>query len=365
MPVPYERTRIRNMELKNRFVRSATIMRMANEDGSCTSPLVETMRTLSSGGVGLAITGYAYVTRGGKSNLNQLGCYSDDLIPGLTRMTSAVHSAGAKVALQIVHCGLFSRPELTGEPVIGPSVMEGDGGPVGVEMTGAEIRATTTAFGAAAARGKASGFDAVQVHAAHGYLLSQFLSPYFNKRKDQYGGSVESRARFLVEVVHDVRDAVGPDYPILVKMNAEDRLEGGLVVRDMVAIARMLQSAGVDAIEISGGTALAFARKEMNSAPFRIGTDEVVYWRAAAEAYKAEVDVPLMLVGGIRSYETATELVRDGIADYISLSRPLIREPGLIERWRSERAGRSKCVSDNACLSSGRDGNGVRCVHLE
>ena len=360
----FETTSINGMVLPNRFVRSATIMGMAEIDGSYTTHLIDKMKNLAEGGVGLIITGFAYVMRNGKSNKWQLGCYGDELMPGLTQMADAVHTCGGRIALQIVHCGLFSNPELTGEPAPGPSVRQSENGPMGVEMTKDDIQEAVAAYRSAAERGKKAGFDAVQVHAAHGYQLGQFLSPYLNKRTDEYGGSLVNRARMFLEAVTEVRKTVGSDYPVLVKINAEDRLDGGFTIDEMVKVSLMLQDIDVDAIEMSGGTALGFALNKPDLSPSRVGKNEVVYWQNAAKKYKSSVDVPLILVGGIRSFETAENLVKEGTTDYISLSRPLIREPGLINRWKNGDRRPAECISDNGCFGPIMKGEGVRCIHL-
>jgi 2,4-dienoyl-CoA reductase-like NADH-dependent reductase (Old Yellow Enzyme family) len=227
-----------------------------------------------------------------------------------------------------------------------------------------DIAAIISAFAKAAGRAKQAGFDAVQIHAAHGFLLSQFLSPTFNRRKDEYGGELEDRARLLLEVVGSVRDAVGPEYPVLVKLNSEDFLENGMTRDEAIRVAGMLANASVNAIELSGGT-MASPEKLMPPRPGRLKIpEEEVYYRDAARLYKQKVTVPLMLVGGIRSYGVAQELVQNGIADYISLSRPLICEPSLIKRWHEGDHRAAECVSDNACFAPASDGRGVYCVTM-
>jgi len=232
---------------------------------------------------------------------------------------------------------------------------------VGREMDREELVAVPREFGLAAGRAKSAGFDGVQIHAAHGYLLSQFLSPFFNKRTDQYGGTVRDRARLLLEVVASVREVVGTDYPILVKMNSQDYLPGGLNVEDMVTTAELLRTAGLDALELSGGTYLSgkfgFCRTER----LEPGKSEA-YYEGAARAYKDKVTVPLILGGGIRTLETAERLVSQGLADYIALSRPLIREPYLIERWRSGDMRPAACISGNGCFGPAGEGKGIFCT---
>lgn len=346
------------MSLGNRFVRSATNMNLANEDGSCSPGIIDTNRTLAENNVGLTITGFAYVQKSGRTAPRQLGCYTDEQIPGYKDLADAVHGAGGSIAMQIAHCGVLSNPDLTGEAPAGPSDMQVPNGPASRAMTIDEIHGTVNAFCAAAERAKKAGMDAVQIHAAHGYGLSQFLSPYFNKRNDEYGGTLENRSRILMQIVAGVIRTVGSDYPILAKINAEDRLEGGFTTEEMVAVCTMLQDAGVDAIEISGGTTLGLKMKRPNDSFSRVGKEEVVYWKEAAMAYKKEVKIPLILVGGIRSFETAEKLINEGMADYISMCRPFLREPDLIKRWENGNHEPSACISDNACFAAG-----ARCVH--
>lgn len=361
MSVLFESTRIRNLTLANRFVRSATWEGMAGDDGSVTPRLVEVADRLAEGGTGLIITGHAYVSPEGQAGGWQLGVCSDDQIQGLAGMVKSVHDRGSRIAAQLAHAGARAAHRLTGIEPIGPSVLEAETGAIGREMTGDDIGRVIAAFTAAALRARTAGFDAVQIHGAHGYLLSQFLSPYFNKRKDNYGGSIENRSRLAAEVVRAVRDAVGPGFPILIKINSEDFLVGGLTVGDMIEASMVLEKAGVDAIEMSGGTFLS--GKYMASRPGKPARGEPeAYYEAAAGQFKEKVKVPLMLVGGVRSFETAERLVVERLADYIALCRPLIREPGLVNRWKSGDLRPAACVSDNGCFKPGFEGKGVTCV---
>jgi 2,4-dienoyl-CoA reductase-like NADH-dependent reductase (Old Yellow Enzyme family) len=224
-----------------------------------------------------------------------------------------------------------------------------------------ELSAVTGAFASAARCAKVAGFDAGQIHAAHGYLLSQFLSPYFNRRTDAYGGDVTRRARLLLEVAAAVRAEVGGDYPVLVKMNAADFLPGGLSEDDMLRVAGMLEAEGIDAVELSGGTGL-----EQGLSFSRVGRpapgEPEAYYEAAAQRFKRAVGLPLMLCGGIRTFATAERLVAEGATDYIALSRPLIREPRLIERWRAGDTAPARCISDNGCFDPPEGCVGLVCA---
>ena len=254
MPKLFETTKLKGMTLKNRFVRSATAEGMATEDGVVTPRLIDLMAELAEGGVGLIITGHAYVTKRGQATPWQLGIYDDKLIAGLRAMVEAVHERDGKIVAQLAHSGMLANTQLTNDAPLGPSAMEGLNGAMVQEMTSEDIKEIVETFGRAGERACSAGFDGVQIHAAHSYLLSQFLSPAFNHRTDGYGGSIENRARMLVEVVQGIRKRVGPDYPLLIKMNCQDFLEGGLELEDAVQAGILLQAAGIDAIEVSGGT---------------------------------------------------------------------------------------------------------------
>ena len=361
MPSLFEHTTIAGMALENRFVRSATAEGLATTDGASTPALGAMLAELADGGVGLVIAGYAYASPEGKDEAGQLGVCADEQIPGLAALASAVQSAGGAAALQLAHAGCFGVPELSGRDPIGPSPLRVGDGAVGRTMARDELTAVTRAFASAARRAKIAGFDAVQIHAAHGYLLSQFLSPYFNQRTDAYGGDVTRRARLLLEVAAAVRAEVGGDYPVLVKMNAADFLPGGLSESDMLRVAGMLEAEGIDAVELSGGTGL-----EQGLSFSRVGRpapgEPEAYYEAAARRFKREVGLPLMLCGGIRTFETAERLVAEGATDYISLSRPLIREPRLIARWRAGDTAPARCFSDNGCFDPPEGCVGLVCA---
>jgi 2,4-dienoyl-CoA reductase-like NADH-dependent reductase (Old Yellow Enzyme family) len=352
------------MSLSNRFVRSATWEGVADKDGSVSRKLTDMMIGLSTGQVGLIISGYAFVTREGQSSPGQLGAYDDSFFSKLRDMALAVHSAGGKMALQLVHAGCNANSNLTGLERIGPSVVKREGQVRCREADRKDIEVIISAFAQAAGRAKRAGFDAVQIHAAHGFLLNQFLSPAFNKRKDEYGSNFENRVRLVLEVVKSVREAVGSEYPVLIKLNSEDFLEGGMTREEAVRVAVLLEKASADAIELSGGT-MASPEKFIPPRPGRLRTQEQeVYYLEAARLYKQKVSIPLMLVGGIRSYDVAEGLVRNGIADYISMSRPLICEPSLVRRWREGDRRTSECISDNACFAPASDGRGIFCVSM-
>ncbi len=355
---------IRNINLKNRFVWSATWQGKSNHDGSCSSSLISSMLPVARGETGLIITEMTYVARNAVCATGQMGVYDDNLLPGLERMTYFMHKAGSPVVMQLVHGGLFSAPILSGNIPLGPSSLETPDGKTGKEMSKSEIEEAVNAFRNAAVRAKEAGFEGVQIHAAHGWLLSQFLSPFFNKRKDEYGGSLENRARIVVEVARRIREATGDKFAVLVKINSDDLLPGGFNTDEMLEVSAMLENAGVDAIEISGGTIGALLTGNPDSSFSPVSRDDVFY-AEAAKRLKERVRIPVMLVGGIRTFETADELVKTGVADYISLCRPLIREPDLIRKWKSGNLKKADCISDSACFQPGMEGKGVHCVHVD
>ncbi len=357
----FEETTIRSLTLPNRFVRSATWEGMATEDGACTPALIDVAVQLARGGVGLIITGHAFVSVEGRAGRWQMGVYSDALLPGLVQMATAVHDAGGKIVMQITHAGCMAAAQVSGLQPIGPSPFKRDAGIISKEMDQADIERITDAFTRAAVRARNAGFDGVQIHGAHGYLLSEFLSPFYNKREDGYGGALENRTRMALEVLRSIRAAVGADFPVMIKVNAEDFLEGGLTVDDMLAASQLLGRDGIGAIEMSGGTGLSGAFIASRKGKLD-SEDQEVYYLDAAKRFKESVSVPLMLVGGIRSYAVAERLVADGTADYISLCRPLIREPGLINRWKSGDTRKALCISDNGCFKPAFQGEGMRCT---
>ena len=255
----FEPTTINGMTLPNRFVRSATGAFAASQTGSVTPKLMNLMVPLAEGGVGLVITEAITVLKNGQPFPRQLGIYSDAHIPGLRDMVEAMHNAEGTIVAQLVHGGAHSIHTVIGEEPMGPSGItpcEGKMGSFGGcrAMTQHDIDTVVDAFAHAARRTQQAGFDGVQLHGAHGYLLSEFLSPFYNKRTDQYGGSVVNRARIIVDIYNAVKAEVGADYPILIKMNVTDFLDDGLSPEDAVQAASIYAKIGIDAIELSGGT---------------------------------------------------------------------------------------------------------------
>ena len=327
----FEKTTINGMELQNRFVRSATWEGMAADDGTCTPRLADLMGELAEGKVGLIISSHAYIRQDGQAGPWQLGIYKDEHIEPLLRMTDTVHERGGRIVLQLAHAGYFAHPKLIGQTPLAISNVKGFAKGDRQELSVQDIKRLVADFSAAGLRAREAGFDGVQIHAAHGYLLCQSLSPAFNKREDAYGGALENRARMLLEVLAGLRGALGSEYLVLVKMNSEDFIDNGLTQDESLQVGRWLQEGGIDAIELSGGT---FVSGPLNPSRAKISSeDKEAYFREAGKRFKTGLDVPVILVGGIRSFGLAERLLDDGVADYFSMSRPFIREPHLVKRW--------------------------------
>jgi 2,4-dienoyl-CoA reductase-like NADH-dependent reductase (Old Yellow Enzyme family) len=355
--------RLGKLRPKNKLVRSATYVGRAGPDGCVTPRLLDFYRDLSAGGAGTIITGVCTVSGSAKIGPAEIGAYSDHHIDGLARLADAIHSGDAIAILQLNHCGRQYFPQDDHPPALAPSAVTDPGfGITPREMTQADILSAVGDFAAAASRAKLAAFDAVQLHCAHGYLLSSFLSPYTNRRRDDYGGSLENRTRIHREIIEGIRSACGPEFPVLVKMNGRDFLEGGVDIAEGCEIARVFEQAGVAAIEVSGGMWEA-GRKTSQT---RITNPErEAYFREEAKTVKQSVSIPVIEVGGVRSPEIAGEILASGDADFVSMSRPLVSEPDLPNKWAAGDRKRTDCVSCNRCLDAITKGEELRCVYKE
>ncbi|MCG2769372.1 MAG: NADH:flavin oxidoreductase [Anaerolineae bacterium] len=342
-----------NLSLPNRLVRSATAERMADPDGRPREQLKELYRELVRGGVGLIITGHMYVHPSGKAHPEMTGVYSDDLIPGLAKLAEAVHQEGGRVVAQINHGGRQCSRETVLE-MIAPSVVEASGKLLPArEMTTDEIGLMIDAFAQAARRVKEAGIDRVQIHAAHGYLIGQFLTPLVNRRTDEWGGDLKGRMQFLRTVCQAVCQQVGPDYPVMIKLGMMDSLEGGLTSEEGVHVVAALEEMGLDAVEISGGIGGSIRKGIRSSA-------EEAYFRPMACKARPVTGLPIMLVGGMRSRAVMEDVLASGDADFISICRPLICEPDFPNRLRFGLQERSACISANRCWAE-ESGVGIAC----
>ncbi len=343
----FQNARIGSLTLRNRLIRSATAEMMADDAGYPLPQLASLYSELARGGIGLLISGHMYVHPSGKAHPGMTGINSDDLIPGLESLVDAVHEEGGLVAAQINHAGRQARGGVDDDP-IAPSAHEATPPRSGARaMTSDDIEAMIEAFAQAARRAQSAGFDAVQIHAAHGYLVSQFLSPLANRRTDEWGGSLENRTRFLRRIIAAVRQSVGADYPILAKLGIRDESDDGLTLEEGVRVLGQLADVGIDGVEISGGVA--------DTGTFNIvgsigpGSNEAYFRPWAQAARHAAAGMPIILVGGMRSLPVMEDVLASGDAQFISMCRPLICEPDLPTRLANGRQMAAACVSNNRC----------------
>lgn len=350
-PILFEPQKIKDLEIKNKFVRSGTFEGMATFEGRPTQTLKDLYFDLAEGEVGLLVTGLTHVD--GYKNLPNiegapfpLAIDNDQFIDDWKEIIDGIHRRGANIALQISHLGRQDIPQLR-EPVAPSSVPLEDSRIIPRKMTFDEIGEMVEKFAHACRRAKEAGFDAVQLHGCHGFLISNFLSPYTNIRNDRYGGNTKNRTRFILEILKRARELVGSAFPILIKMNCDDFIEGGLQKEEAVEIAQRIVEGGIDCIEVTGGiysdNPLRISATGINN-----GEDEA-YFQTYSKALKKHIEVPVILVGGNRSFKIMSKLVADEATDFISMARPLIREPGLVKRWKDGNLEKSACISCNQC----------------
>jgi 2,4-dienoyl-CoA reductase-like NADH-dependent reductase (Old Yellow Enzyme family) len=364
MPQLFESSFVKSLELKNRAIRSATWSAVGDDKGFVTNRAVELYSHLAAGGLGLIITGFQYVLPNGVAMPYQMGNYDDAQTEGLRRLAAAIRSNGCRVVAQIVHTGAKANPSLFPEQgeLWGPSAIpDPQTGNTPREVTPPEIRLLVDAYAAAARRCKEAGFDGVQLHCAHGYGINQFLSPAANRRGDEYGGDRAGRYRFLGETLEAVRGAMGTDYPVMVKLSGNDHLEGGMTPEDALYVARRLEEDGIDAIEMSAGSRGA-GERYMPSRLSILRQEQEAYLLDLAAACKQTVKVPVVTVGGIRSPDVINRILSDNKADYVALCRPFIREPHLINRWKSGDQAKARCISCNQCFGTADQGRGIFCA---
>ena len=387
--------RIGQLEIKNRLVRSATYENAATKEGEVSDFLVDLYRTLAKGGVGLIITGVASVYSKARQMHLGMRVDSDSFIPSLKKIPRVIRESApeCKVMLQLGHPGrqvinpedaikllpvlpqaflvyLQRHPELMVPPGEAPHMVEPtapsaiydpifDRTPRALSVE--EIEELVKSFAEGVRRAQEAGFDGVQLHAAHGYLLSSFLSPWANQRQDQYGGSLENRIRIIKDIYQRAREKVNDRFPILIKINTTDFLPAGMDIAEAVQVARALSEIGFAAIEASGGMWEAVTHKEeelgwppviLPEARTGIKTqDQEAYFLPGAKALKEKSKATIMLVGGLRSFTKIEEILNSKVADFVSISRPLIRQPDLPNLWRSgEGPDKAECISCNACL---------------
>ena len=358
--------RIGRLEIKNRFLRAATSETMATDSGAVTPALIELHRALAANGVGLSLLGHAFVHPRGQSLPNQTGIHDDAVIPGLARLTDAVHREGGLIFAQLAHAG--NQGGMGDLAMVAPSAVPNAlTGAAAEPASDKDIEEVIDAFGAAATRAVDAGFDGVHIHAANGYLISSFGSPHSNTRSDLWGGDAQRRSRLLALVYRSVRGAVGPDFPVTAKVGMEDQVANGLQLAESVERVQMLAGLGLDAVEVSVGLMASGAdscQKYVAVDRRRALADHLylqmfsppsseAYFEPYAQAIRAVApDLTLLLVGGLRTTETVERVLSEGSCDFVCLARPLIREPDVVAQIEAGRRGRFDCTSCNLCLEN-------------
>ncbi len=347
MKTLFDQTQLSGMKIKNRFVRSATHDGRADALGHVTEKLIRHYEELAKGGVGTIITGLTNVTDIEKIVPGQMAIYNDSFIPEYQALTDTVHRYDVNIIVQLVCNGAQNSSKNEGV-LWAPSAIENEATVAGAtEMTKEDIQSMKDAFINGAVRAKKAGFDGVQLHVAHGYLLSRFLTPYYNRRTDEYGGNTENRARVVLEICRGIREVVGPEYSVLAKINCDDFMDQGLVFEECKYVCKRLKEAGLSAVEISGGSRLS----RVNEGVIRkVTPDTESYFEQYAAKIAEEIEIPVICVGGHRDFNKLTDIVNQTKIEYISLSRPFIREPELINRWASGDRTPAKCISCTKCF---------------
>jgi 2,4-dienoyl-CoA reductase-like NADH-dependent reductase (Old Yellow Enzyme family)/thioredoxin reductase len=334
--------RIKGLTLANRAVMPAMGTGLSEEGGWVGEALLAYFRRQASSGAGLIFTEVTAVHEAGMSSPSQLSAWDDRFIPGLKRLAETIHGAGGKAAVQLHHPGRESGWLLSqGRAVSASATPSAVHRKAGREMTLAEIEEMVRAFGSAAVRAREAGFDAVEVHGAHGYLLAQFLSPRSNVRQDAYGGSLENRARFILEILAEVRRRVGDDFPISLRVSAEEAIKNGYMVEDVQKLAPAFVRAGADIIHASIGTHGSPGGITSASAELEPGFNA---WRA--RKIKEVVDVPVIAVGRFQDPALAEEVIGRGDADLVAFGRQQLADPDFLIKARSGRSREIRC-----CLS--------------
>jgi 2,4-dienoyl-CoA reductase-like NADH-dependent reductase (Old Yellow Enzyme family) len=345
---------IGTLEIPNRMMRSATAERMADTAGYPRQQYYDLYRNLAAGGIGLIVTGHMYVHPSGKCHPEMTGIYSDDHIPGLAKLADVIHGEGGKVVVQINHGGMQCAKDAV-NGTIAPSAINEEFLPQPArEMTVDEIEMLIDAYAQAARRVKQAGFDGVQLHGAHGYLINQFLSPFVNKRSDEWGGDFERRTRFLRFVCKAVRDQVGPNYPMMIKFGMQDGVEGGLNMQEGAYVISLMADMDLDGVEISGGVRAVNSKKGIRR------PEEEAYFRPLVQKARTATNLPIAIVGGLRSRPVMDDVLASGDADFVSLCRPLISEPDFPNLLRSGQKEISRCISSNNCWAE-QVGIGIAC----
>ncbi|GBD93075.1 NADH oxidase [bacterium BMS3Abin05] len=383
----FEPALLAGIELKNRIIRSATHEGMADAEGFPTSKLRKLYIRLAKGDVGAIITGYAGIQADGKSPLFAMTMMdSDDRIPAYREIVDAVHEYGTPIIMQIAHCGRQTRSKITGLQTVAPSAVRDAfySEDMPKELSEENINEIIDNFVLAVVRVKRAGFDGVQLHLAHGYLLSEFLSSDSNRRKDHWGGSTENKYRMIGEIFKRAKEQVG-DYPILVKMNAHDGRKNGMKIDEALRIAKMLEKSGCAAIEVSCGVvedglyttrgeklpadaAMAYNFKYKNiPGPIKAIAKPVLrtfmkqpkpllkFNLDSAIQIKKAVNIPVIVVGGINNLRDIKDIIENQAVDFVSMARPFIIEPNIVKKFHEGTQTKSKCIMCNYCAIIGEE----------
>ena len=391
MSIIFTPLNIGNLIIKNRLVNSATHEGMAESNGEVTENIIKRYERLARGDIGLIITGQMFVNSRGKVSTRQIGIHSDEMVPGLKKLTEAVHAAEGKIVFQLSHTGRQANEKIIGQHPAGPSA-DGKDPMYSItprQLTETEIKDIIYDFGWAAERAVKAGANGIQIHAAHGYLVNQFLSPFFNRRNDKWGGSSENQFRFLKKIILGIKKILPQNMPLLVKLNSNDYtpLEG---VTPFLAAeyARWLSDLDIDGLEISCGTlSYSFATISRGDIPVNemvsvLTPERERTMRPWLESMQGKYDLQegynlkaakiikpnlkntaLLLVGGMRSVKHLEEILKNGYADFISMSRPFIREPHLARKIKKGERENAACTSCNKCFAAVRAGLPVRCYY--
>jgi len=355
--------RIGSVEIPNRIVMPPMTTRTADAEGYVTDDSIAYYLARARGGVGLITIEMASPEKAGRHRRREVGIYDNRFVPGLTRLVDELHRAGSKVSIQLGHGGGHTRIDICGETPIAPSAIPH---PVyettfetivPEEMTKARIDATIAAHAAAAVRARKAGFDCVEIHAAHGYLISQFHAPFENRRTDAYGGSLENRARFGLEALRAVKAAV-PGMPVIYRLSVEDFFPGGLPFDEGRRIAIWAAEAGADALHVTAGHYRSLPSAQIVLPPMTF--PDATFLDFAADVKKA-VAIPVIAVGRLGDPATATDAVASGKTDFVALGRTLVAEPQWVAKLRRGEPIR-RCLACNTCINEMRGGAGIGCV---
>ena len=344
--------RIGNLELKNRIVMPPMATYFAGEDGSVNDRHIAYYVRRAKGGVGYITVEHSGVMREGRASANMVLIESDQQISHYKKLVEAIHREGGRVVIQINHAGRQTSASVTGSQIVAPSAIPC---PTRKEIPKAlsfeEIQKIVEAFRQAARRARAAGADGVEIHMAHGYLINQFLSPFSNKREDEYGGDANRRMKMALEALRAVRNEVGPDFPVLCRLSGDEYVEGGLKIEDSKEIAKALERNGADALHISACVA---ASGYLNHPPYY--AEEGIFV-PLAQGIKSVVSIPVIAVGRIRTPELANQILEEKKADLISMGRALIADPDLpMKALQGKREEVLPCISCNRCIQSIRKG---------